>query len=312
MRYFLLIRNKPVDPDAFFDKDITDDAFRQVEELDGEVEDKDRHSRIMCGDEGEGDGHAPGKAAVEDEGQKRLAARAEREVYRVGKGKDRHSAGNDKEHRARHFAGVVAGIVEFRDEISAKSERGACDRAGGYRECEELPYRVLCLVDLVRAEVLTENDRDRASHREADHVEEVENGRGNVRRRDTFKSADRVALKKHSLTEGPEKFVEKQGRALDEHIATERKRDLCRLIKTDVGGIFILSCVGDDNEHCRLDESRDNGCYRRTANAHRSEGDKGKSALVAEDKEVVENEVYKDRNNAADHREFSFALLAES
>ena len=308
---FLLFRNKSVDPDALFDKNVSDDTLGKVKHLYTEVDGEDRHSGIMRGDERKGNCHTPGESAVKDEGKKCLSSRAECEIYRVSKGEDRHCASNDDEHRACHFAGVIARVVESRDQVSAKSERGACDSAGCNGEGEELPYRVLCIVDLVRAEVLTEDDRDRATHREADYVEEVENRGRNIRRRNTFKSAYRVALKKNRLTEGPEKFVEKQGRSLDDHILAEREGDLGGLIKSDVGGIFILSCVGDDNEHCRLDESRDNGCDRRALYAHRSKGDEGKTALVAEDKEVVENEVYKDSNYAADHGKLGFAFLTE-
>lgn len=160
--------------------------------------------------------------------------------------------------------------------------------------------------------MLTENDRDRATHREGDYVEEVEYGRRNISRGNAFKSADGIALKQYRLTEGPKEFVDEQGRALDEHILAEGERNLCGAVKSDEGGIFILSRVSDDHEHSRLDESRDNGRDRRAFNSHRGKGDKGKSAFVTENEEIVEDEVYKDRNDAADHRELGLALLTES
>ena len=128
----------------------------------------------MRGDVGEGNGHAPCKTAVEDEGQQRLTARSQSEIDRVRKGKDRHRAGDDEEHRARELLRVVACIVEFGDETRAERECSSHNEAGGDRKCEELPDRGFCLIHLVRTEMLTEDDRDRAAHREANDVEEIE------------------------------------------------------------------------------------------------------------------------------------------
>lgn len=52
----------------------------------------------MRGDEGEGNGHAPRKAAVKNEGKERFSSRAEGEIYRVREGEDRHRAGDDQKH----------------------------------------------------------------------------------------------------------------------------------------------------------------------------------------------------------------------
>lgn len=143
----------------------------------------------------------------------------------------------------------------MRDKLRAKSEGGACDGAGRHGKRKELPYRGFCFVDLVGTEMLTENDRDRASHREANDVKEVEDRRGNVGGGYAFNSALGIALQKDRLTEGPKELVDEQGRALDEHIAAEGSGDLRGFVKTDEGGILALPCVSDDYEYCRLDIS---------------------------------------------------------
>lgn len=158
------VRNNSVYPYSLLDEYVSEDAFGNVKKLYAEVDGEDGHCCVVCGDEREGNGQAPSKSAVEDQGKKRLSSRTERKIHRVRKGKDRHRQSDDKKHRTRHLAGVIARIVEFGDEVRAKTESGACDgtRCNGQRE--ELPHRVLCFVDLVRADVQTENYCNRASH----------------------------------------------------------------------------------------------------------------------------------------------------
>jgi hypothetical protein len=112
-----LFRNNSVYPYALLDEDVSDDTFCKVEKLYAEVDGEDGHCGVVRGDEGEGNGYAPGKAAVEYEGKKRLTARTEGEVDRVRKGKDRHRQSNDKKHRACHLAGVIARVIELWYEV---------------------------------------------------------------------------------------------------------------------------------------------------------------------------------------------------
>jgi hypothetical protein len=116
------VRNNSVYPHALLDEYVSEDAFGNVKKLYAEVDGEDGHCGVVCGDEREGNGQAPGKSAVEDQGKKRLSSRTEREIKRIQKPLNREETSRYYYKELSVTAYFFRGVIEFREDARKKNK----------------------------------------------------------------------------------------------------------------------------------------------------------------------------------------------
>lgn len=152
--YFILYRrvgDEVVDPFSAFDEHKSDAALENFKRLHDHKHRQDRQCGIARERKRDGDAYRPYVRAVENEGDDRLAAGAQRKVAGIREGIEWHHCGTDPEHVGGHLLDAVRGVVELRQQRREQRHHDADAGAECDRECDELSVLVHGALQLARA-----------------------------------------------------------------------------------------------------------------------------------------------------------------
>ena len=223
----------------------------------------------------------------------------------MGERVERHHACGDPEEPRRERLHLVAGVVKPRNERRGDGERGAEEQAGAHRQRNDLSVRVLRLLQLVRAEQIADDDADRGADGHEDDVKEVRYRARNVQRRDGGDAAHRIALHHGRHAERPERLVQQQRRTLDNDLLCKDTWHIERAVDVfeEREALRMGMRVGDDDQ--KLNKAGNDRCDRRAEHAERRE------AELAEDQQIIEQQIDEHGGPAGDHRHEGFARFAQ-
>ena len=301
----MLVPHDIDDPALAPDEEIADDALDELERTADGEERQDRKRGKAAQNERDGNADRPDEAAVEQHRDLRLPAGAQRKIARVGKGVERHHAGGHPEEACRKVLHLVAGFIKPGNKRRGSGERGAEDQTGADRKRDDLPVRILRLLQLVRAEQVADDDADRGADGHEDDIEQIGYRARNVQRRDGGNAARRIALHHGRHAERPERLVQQQRRAFQHDLFCKAFGNVERAVNAfeerEARGMRVR--VDDDDQ--KLDEARDDRSDRRAEHAERGETE------LSEDQKPVEQQIDEHGGPAADHRNEGFARFAQ-
>ena len=204
------------------------------------------------------------------------------------------------------MAHILGGVVGFGEQAGNRCHQTAEYNTRSHCHQDQLPVGIPNLgFGASRTQHLAHDNAYRIAHGQECHTAQIKQGGGDVHGRHHVQSAGGIALVQHSHAAGPEKFVGKQGHSLDHDALKEFAGDIQGAEHAYNEGIPLGMQMGPACHNGKLHEPGDHCCHCSTLYTHLG------SAEVAEDQDVIQNQIDQHCGDAAHHGNYGLAGFPE-
>ena len=282
-------------PYALFHQNEADHALDELDTLAQRVHGHQRHAGEPRQAEGQRHGAHPDKAGIEEERNHGFAAGAQRVIAGVQEGVHGHEGGAHAHQVRGQRAHFIRRVVNRREERRGGEQQHTQPQAAEHRKHDHARIGLARFFHFARAQLLAHHDAHGHAQRHIDHVENVENGGGNVRGGHGLQPAHGIALVQNGRARGPEDFVVHQGHALHKNLFCQAPGDVN----------FAVHAMHEAVAHgVRVRPARDHGQFHK-AGKHRGDGRAAhfqpREAHAAENQEIIEREIDQNGRHARHH-----------
>ena len=216
-------------------------------------------------------------------------------------GVDRQGTSGDDQQLPGQVPYFLADVVQPGYQRSGEDHAHADNDVNHFGQEDQLPVYVPGFVDLACAQALPHHNGYSAAHAHHDDAEQVPGGSVDVQRRHGVQSAGGIELGDKGHAQGPENFVDQQGRCRAEYTDGQLSGHVQAFVGSGNERIFIrmpVSVTGDNQQfHIPGNDRCDGG----TLHSH------GGGAQMTEDQNPVAEQVSQDGTDSGEHRGPGFA-----